>query len=398
MEVAALRAQVQAYERGIAAICEVAREAATGNLEPRVLGIPHEGPLGDLVLSVNHLLDLSDAFVREAGASLQHASQGKYYRRVLTRGLLGTYRASAVLINNATEQMERSAGQLREADTARLRLADEFEAAIKAVVDNVASASDGARATAEWLSGTAQQTSMHSTTVAAAAEEASRGMDSVAAAAEEITATVGDIERQALETSAISATAVAGTARANVTVRSLSDASGQISRVVKLISDISHQTRLLALNAAIEAARAGEMGKGFAVVAAEVKNLATKAGDATTEIDTQIQAIQSATGDVVREIDGIGGTIHRVDGLARSVTDAVSEQRRANAEVNRAIHEAAVGTREVTQAITTVSGAARETGDAAAQMLQAADGLSSMANLLRQEVDRFLGVIRRGAR
>lgn len=396
-EIAALKAELHAYRSGIDEICRVAREAATGNLEPRILGVSHEGPLGELVQGVNHLLDLSDAFVRESSASLKHASEGKFYRRVLVRGLLGTYRNGATLINTATEQMEHATRQLQDAEAARLRLADEFEAAIKLVVDNVAAAAAAARLTAHRLSGTADDTSKHSATVAAAAEEASRGMDSVAAAAEEITATVSEIERQATETSAISQQAVRAADDTSATVASLSDASLQISRVVKLINDISSQTRLLALNAAIEAARAGEVGRGFAVVAAEVKNLAAKAGAATSEIELQVSAIQGATDQVVTAIDGIGGTIRRVHALSRSVTDAVTEQRSANVEINRSIHEAAIGTREVTVAITTVSGAVRETGQSASQMLSAADALAEMADVLRREVDRFLVVIRTGA-
>ncbi|MCC7052140.1 MAG: hypothetical protein IT355_02665 [Gemmatimonadaceae bacterium] len=396
-EVATLRAELDAYRTGIASICTVAREAAAGNLEPRVLGIAHDSPLGELATCVNHLLDLSDAFVREASASLQHASEGKFYRRVLVRGLLGSYRTAATLINAATAQMHGATQKLREARNARLRLADEFEAAISVVVHSVAAAATEARATAQGLSGTVDETSRQSTTVAAAAEEASRGMDTVAAAAEQITATSGEIERQAVESSDLSREAVAAAVRTSETVSSLLATSGQISRVVKLINDISSQTRLLALNANIEAARAGAAGRGFAVVAAEVKNLATKAGAATAEIERQVDAIQGATGEVVLAIDGIGSTITRMHDLSRSVTGAVMEQRSANGEINRSIHEAALGTRDVTRAISTVSNAVRDSGEAAGQMLGAADELSRMAESLRTEVDRFLVVIRAGS-
>lgn len=95
---------------------------------------------------------------------------------------------------------------------------------------------------------------------------------------------------------------------------------------------------------------------------------------------------------MVAAIDDIGGTVRRVDDLSKTVTSAVSEQRNAYTAINRSIHDAAVGMHGVTQAITTVSGAVRETTDAACQMHDAAEKLSRMAESLRSEVDRFLTI------
>lgn len=395
-DIDALRAELAMYRAGMAAITTVARQAAAGNLEPRAMGIDPHGPIGELAQAVNHLLDLSDAFVRESTASLQHASEGKFYRRVLQRGLLGTYRDAAVVINAANDQMHRGADQLKAAETARLQLADDFEVAIKGVVDELANAATDARSTAQGLNISADSASQHSTSVAAAAEQASRGIDSVAAAAEEITVTVTEIERQALETQKISRHAVVASEETTARVRVLAEASAQITRVVKLINDISSQTRLLSLNASIEAARAGELGRGFAVVAGEVKNLAGRAGEATGEIETQVLTIQGAIDEVVQSIEGIGTTVRRVNDLSSAVCGAVVEQRQANDMVSRNIQEAALGTRDVAQSITTVSTAVRDTSDAAGQMLGAADGLSRMAERMRREVDRFLIVVRTG--
>lgn len=111
-----LEAELQMYRRLLDRVVEVTAEAANGNLEARLLRCDDSEESRHLAHSVNHLLDMTDAFLREAGAALEHASRGKFFRRVLLRGMRGTFRHKSQLINEATQTMAQNAASLKEVE------------------------------------------------------------------------------------------------------------------------------------------------------------------------------------------------------------------------------------------------------------------------------------------
>ncbi len=275
-----------------------------------------------------------------------------------------------------------------------VEMADNFESNVKTVVESVASASTEMEMSARTLSATAEEASSQSTAVAAASEEASTNVQTVAAAAEQLAQSVEEVGRQVQQSSTIASNAVSEAQKTNEEVEGLATAAEKIGEVVGLINDIASQTNLLALNATIEAARAGDAGKGFAVVATEVKSLADQTATATEDISSQISAIQNATENAVKSIKGISGTIGELSEISSAIASAVEEQSAATREIAQSVEQAAAGTADVSQNITGVTSGAQQTGDASAQVLEAASELSKQAETLRSQVDGFLVEVR----
>ncbi len=295
-------------------------------------------------------------------------------------------------IERERAELERQATEGRRADMNRI--AQEFQAAVGAVVDAVSSASRELESAATSLTGAAESTKTLSETVYTASGQASANVGSVAAAAEQLGGSVQEIARQVQESSRIAGSAVEQARRTDLRIAELSDAAARIGDVVNLITAIAGQTNLLALNATIEAARAGEAGKGFAVVAQEVKALAAQTAKATEEIGTQISGIQAATQDSVAAMKEIGTTINRISEIAVTISAAVEEQGNATGEISRSIHQAAEGTGLVASSIADVNNAATKTGAVSSQVLAAAQSLAGDGERLKSEVERFLGSVR----
>ena len=173
------------------------------------------------------------------------------------------------------------------------------------------------------------------------AENARGLIDAVAAGSEEMSASIREISETMAKSRENSKVATTRVESADHQAQKLATAAQAMTGIVEMISGITSQINLLALNATIESARAGEAGRGFAVVASEVKNLANQAKQATDTITSEIDALNTISGDVASSLTAIKVAIASVSEFISSTAAAVEEQSAVTADMSANMQRAA---------------------------------------------------------
>jgi len=246
-------------------------------------------------------------------------------------GFIGYLQKMMIDVSDATTQIQSEIAQLKQlsrtTNDALARHASETDQAVTAINEMSSTAESVAHSASDTATFT--QTANHNAVSSRlVVEDASSSVRSLVSEVESATAKV-----QAMQADA-----------------------QRINDVLGVIGDIAGQTNLLALNAAIEAARAGEQGRGFAVVADEVRALAARTQQSTSEINETLQRLKDAVGSAVQAmeqtkascqatadktaqvtvgLDEMTNSVVHINDLSTQIATAAEEQSAVAEEINR---------------------------------------------------------------
>jgi len=395
---------------------EFAKSVAEGNLA-ETLDVRSLDEIGELSESLNRMVESLRLMVNRINGSSQNlvVVSGSIFTAAKT--VLETTASQAEGINKASVAVQSINASASEVSISVDTLSSAASETSSSTLEMAASVEEVAL-NMDTLLGAVEEVSSSITQIAAAIKQISQGTTALmessnmaASSVYEMNASIGEVEKSSREAAAISgsvlqdaesgvsavADAITGMNEirrssqiTSEVIAALSSKADNIGAILKVITDVNEQTNLLALNAAIIAAQAGEHGRGFAVVAGEIKELADRTKNSTSEIGALIQGVQMETKRAVEVIAETeknieeGSQLSRKSGeaLQKIVTGVKSSTDQINA-IARSAKEQTSGSSLINESVEKVSRMVQQIGTATKEQAKVSDFIVSSVDRMR---------------
>ena len=390
----------------IAKAAEACRAVARGNFEARITDIREGGDLGEMMWGVNELMDLTDAYVREATAAMGAVSRNDYYRRILPTGMLGSFGQSSETINLvldglAARQKEQKAIEAEVEDlvtaaaagdfTCRLstegkdgfmlrlseginRMAETVQTGVDEVVRVIAALSDG-NLTYRMQGG-------YRGAFARVKDDSNAMTDRLNTTMRTIIHATTEVENGSAEISAASSDLAARTEQQAANLEKTASAMEELSATVRQNAENAQQANQLAIAARATADESGVVMKNTVEAMQTIESSSEKISDIVSMIDeiafqTNLLALNAAV-EAARAGDaGKGFAV-----VATEVRSLAQRTSQASREIKDLI---LASNQQVKQGVELVDDVGRKLGDIVVQVKKVTDIVSEIASASREQ-------------